>query len=108
MTANKLDAEKPRLDLIDYSFLEGLGQVLAFGAKKYEAHNWRKGLDISRLIAAAMRHTGQFNNGQTLDDESCLCHLYHAAANLMMASWMLQNKPELDNRWKNNNASESL
>jgi len=99
--AKKFDDGKPRLDLIDYSFLEGLGYVLAFGAEKYDEHNWRKGLPISRLIAASLRHIGKFNNGQDLDDESGLNHLYHAAACLMMASWMYNTKKELDDRYAN-------
>ena len=106
--AKKYDQDKPRLDLIDTTFLYGLGDVLTFGANKYDAHNWRKGLPLSRLTAACMRHIGKFNDNETFDEESGLNHLYHAAACLMMASWVLKNKPELDDRWKEENATTTI
>jgi hypothetical protein len=101
-TGLKYDAEKPRMDLLDTEFLEGVAQVLTFGAKKYAAHNWRGGINVSRLVGAAYRHLGAFNKGQNLDEETGLCHLYHAACCLMFAAWMVNHKPELDDRWKEN------
>ena len=52
----KYDNEKPRMDLLDFDALEGLSKVLTFGANKYAAHNWRKGISYSRLTAAMLRH----------------------------------------------------
>lgn len=76
--AQKFDDNKPPLDLIPYSALELEARVLAFGAKKYDAHNWRQGMDWSRLIGAALRHVNAFNAGEDLDPESGLSHLGHA------------------------------
>lgn len=95
----KYDADKPRMDLLDTSFLLGVSDVLTFGAKKYAAHNWREGISQSRLIGAAFRHISAYNNGTDCDPESGINHLYHAACCLMFASWMLKHKPELDDRW---------
>lgn len=96
----KFDQGKARIDLIDPGFLEGLGGVLGFGASKYAAHNWRGGIDISRLVGSAYRHLGSFNRGEDKDQESNLSHLYHLAANAMMAAWLLEHKPEFDDRFK--------
>ncbi len=60
---SKYDGEKPRMDLLDADFLEGVAEVLTFGARKYAAHNWRGGIHYSRLIAALYRHLGAINRG---------------------------------------------
>lgn len=95
----KHDAEKPRMDLLDPDFLEGTAQVLTFGARKYEASNWRKGINTSRLIAAAYRHLGEVNKGNDIDPESGIPHVYHLACNIQFLSWMLKNRPDMDDRW---------
>lgn len=99
-SGTKFDQGKPRLDLIDSTFLEELGKVLGFGAQKYAAHNWRNGLALSRLQGAAMRHMVRFNDGESVDPETGLSHLAHAACNVMFALWTLKNRPELDDRYK--------
>lgn len=104
-TAKKFDQGKSRIDLVEPTFISGVGDVLAFGAQKYAAHNWRKGMDLSRLIAAAYRHLGAFNGGEDNDPESGHSHLYHAACCLMFADWVRKNKPEFDDRYKGDNAN---
>ncbi len=99
-TGVKHDAEKSRIDLVDAEFLEGLGNVLGFGARKYAEHNWRGGIRYSRLIGAAYRHLGAINRGEDLDPESGLGHIYHLACCVMFLSSMLAHRPDLDDRWK--------
>jgi hypothetical protein len=96
----KFDQEKPRMDLIDSGFLEGLASVLGFGANKYAAHNWRQGIAYSRLIAAAYRHLAAINRGEDVDPESGLNHSYHLACCVMFLSNMMKTRPDLDDRWK--------
>ena len=96
----KHDNNKPRMDLIDPAFLEGLAEVLTFGAKKYDAHNWRSGIQYSRLIAAAYRHLGAINRGNDVDSESGLPHVYHLACCVMFLSWMMTERKDLDDRYK--------
>lgn len=79
----KHDGNKAPFDLISVPFLEQIASVLAFGAKKYEAHNWRKGLKYSRVFSALMRHLWAFWRGETNDKETGLPHLAHAACCLM-------------------------
>lgn len=76
--ANKYDAGKVPLDLIPRSALMGLGEVLQMGAVKYDKHNWRKGMDWSRLVAASLRHLTAWNEGESIDPESGKSHLKHA------------------------------
>ena len=80
----KNDQGKNRLDLIEPEFIEGIGEVLTFGATKYEPNNWQNVEDAEdRYYAAALRHLMAWRRGEVVDEESGLSHLKHAATNLM-------------------------
>lgn len=96
--AMKFDGEKPRMDLVDKEIILELAKILTFGAEKYEAHNWKIGLPMSRYYSACMRHLLAWNSGETLDPESGLNHLSHASCNLMFMLYFTKNKPHLDDR----------
>lgn len=96
----KYDADKPPMALLDPPFLEGVASVLGFGANKYAAHNWRNGIQYSRLISAAYRHLGAINRGENVDPESGLPHAYHLGCCTMFLASMMQTRPDLDDRWK--------
>ncbi len=98
----KHDADKNRLDLLSSRWVEGVGQVLTFGARKYSAHNWRKGIARSRLLGAALRHIFSYLRGEDFDPETNLLHLYHASCCLMFASELHFSMPETDDRFKEN------
>src|SRR5271166_463886 len=98
--AIKKDAEKNRLDLLSAPWIEGVGLVLTFGARKYAAHNWRRGLSQSRLMGAALRHLFSYLKGQDLDEETGLSHLLHASCCLMFAYELKITHPKLDDRYK--------
>lgn len=92
----KFDQDKPRMDLLDPSFTIGVAKVLTFGANKYEANNWRKGIQFSRLISAIHRHLAAIQQGEFIDPESGEPHVYHIGGNVMFLGWMMENKPELN------------
>lgn len=96
----KFDTGKPPFDLLSRQWLEGTAQVLAFGAKKYDRHNWRKGIQFSRLLGAALRHLLAFQDGEDLDPETGLSHIHHASCCLMFLSELQIKKPEMDDRYK--------
>ena len=80
----KDDQDKNRLDLIEPQFIEGVGEVLTFGADKYEPNNWQNVDDAeNRYYAAAMRHLLAWRKGEIKDPESGLSHLKHVATNIM-------------------------
>ena len=101
MAGKKFDGEKPDLSLIPKDAVWEIAKAFTYGGKKYGRHNFREGLHISRLLAAAMRHITQYNEGEDLDEESGNNHLAHAGAAICMAIFMHYNKPEMDDRWKN-------
>lgn len=96
----KFDGEKPRMDLLDPLALEGLAKVLTFGAQKYAAHNWRKGIANTRLIAAMLRHLFAIMRGEDLDPESGLPHIDHVGCCWMFLSNNMKVRPEMDDRWR--------
>lgn len=81
--AEKHDGEKPRFDLLPPEALALVSQILTFGAKKYSPWNWARGLDWSRLYAAAQRHMNAFWGGEDNDPETGLPHLGHALCCLL-------------------------
>ena len=99
-TGLKYDSEKLRMDLLDPDFLEDVAKVLTYGAKKYNAHNWRGGLNYSRIIGAIYRHLTAINRGEDIDLESGLSHSSHLGANVQFLNWMMKYRPDLDDRWK--------
>lgn len=98
--AQKADAHKPRVDLLPFDALEGAAQAFTYGAHKYSAHNWRKGMAWSRLLAATLRHLFAWANGEDRDPESGIGHLHHAAASILMLSESVRRGYGQDDRWK--------
>lgn len=96
----KYDQDKLPMDLLDPLALEGLSAVLAFGAKKYAAHNWRGGISWSRLLAALLRHSFAILRGELVDQESGLPHIDHVGCCWMFASNMMKTRPDLDDLHK--------
>lgn len=99
ITGLKYDKEKPPMALLDSNYLEGVARVLGFGANKYHAHNWRNGINVSRLVSAAYRHLGAINKGEDIDSESGLPHVYHLGCCNMFLAEMLK-RPEQDDRYR--------
>lgn len=102
----KKDEGKAGMDLLPYDSLVEIAKVLDYGKQKYAAHNWRKGINYSRVIAAAQRHLGEFTEGRRVDSETDLSHAAHAAANLLFLIWYEKHRPEFDDLYKPDEESE--
>ena len=76
---SKFDNDKLRYDLVPADSLRQVVDIYTFGAKKYEDHNWRKGIRWSRIYGAMQRHLNAFWEGENNDPESGKKHLAHAA-----------------------------
>jgi hypothetical protein len=79
----KDDGEKVRTDLYSVPAYLGTCRVLTFGAKKYAAWNWSKGILYMRIFGAILRHLFAWVTGEDNDPETGLPHLDHAACELM-------------------------
>lgn len=102
----KFSATKPALGLVSGEFICHMGAVLTFGRDKYTrlnvdgANNWRRGIAVTELIAAVLRHTFLALMGEENDKESGHPHLAHAAVDAMMAWETIKYRPFWDDRWK--------
>lgn len=85
----KDDANKVRMDLVPPEIIFAIADILTFGAEKYSARNWEKGMTWGRPFAALMRHMWAWWGGRgptsksflfgDLDEETKRSHLWHAA-----------------------------
>lgn len=80
-------AGKGRFDLLDYYTLSRLARHMEKGAEKYDAHNWRKGIPLSRTLSSLLRHAHQLSAGHTDED--------HAAAVLANAMFFVWTQREI-------------
>jgi len=95
----KFDQGKNRYDLIPGYALNELAKIYTYGTKKYDDNNWRKGMKWGRIFGAMMRHAWAFWRGESLDPESGLHHLAHAAWQCFTLIEYEKTKPELDDRF---------
>jgi len=78
---DRVGVRKPPLHLIPPAAEILESAVMALGAKKYGAFNWRSAnVKASVYVAAARRHLLQWFDGQNEDAESGVSHLAHARA----------------------------
>jgi len=89
---------KPDFSLIPLVTLEDEARVWEYGKRKYSAWNWAKGQAWSVPFASLMRHLNAWQQGETLDPESGLPHLAHAACNIRMLTLFAKTFPEGDDR----------
>jgi hypothetical protein len=80
----KADHGKTRWDLLPIRALEGIAQILTYGARKYDDNNWLKSNHPDRYYAAAMRHIAEVRKGNWIDPESGLPHIDHANCCMVM------------------------
>lgn len=97
----KLDYGKPNLALLPSEALLEIAKVLDFGAKKYTAHNWRKGFLYSRVASATLRHLYAWLRGEDNDPESGLSHLAHAGCNILFLITFVVTKTGKEDRYIN-------
>lgn len=74
----KYDYGKPTFEYLPDDALAEINKVLTFGARKYDARNWEKGMSWLRCWNAAFRHLWAWARGEKLDPETGLPHLAHA------------------------------
>lgn len=98
MEGRKDDGGKVRYELLPPELLDGVAQILTFGAAKYEDRNWEKGMKWSRAFGAMMRHLWAWWGGQHNDAETGQSHLWHAGCCLAFLIAYEQRKIGEDDR----------
>lgn len=96
----RYNQDKLQWSLVDFKSFEPMVRVLEFGAKKYAAHNWKKGLKVTQTMESLYRHLFALQSGEDIDPESGLPHIGHIQCNVMFLAHMLLNRPDMDDRYK--------
>lgn len=105
----KYDEGKTRIELFPGDALFAISQVLTFGAKKYDARNWEKGISWGRVYGALMRHLWAWWQGNIpttknflfgkLDVETGMSHLWHAGCCLVfLIAYEMRDMRNYDDR----------
>ncbi len=92
----KSDEGKPEYDRLSFEALGVINKVHKHGDSKYAKGNWKKGLHISRLCNAAIRHISSVLSGELFDKESGLPHSAHAACNMEMITYFLLHREDYE------------
>lgn len=92
LDGHKADRTKPRLGLVSKVFIWAIAKILTdaatkldpvTGKPKYGLHNWRNGLEWSCPYDALQRHLTAWWDGEDIDPDSGMSHLWHASCELM-------------------------
>jgi hypothetical protein len=89
MSGVKYDSGKLPYELLPFTAIDALVEVLQYGVQKYGYPGSWQTVELfdDRYFAAAMRHLSKWRQGETIDPESGLTHLQHAFCNLMFLTW---------------------
>lgn len=95
----KADGGKPPISLVPPEILIACAKIRAYGRDKYHAPNNWVLVEKERYVDAMMRHLCAYLEGETLDPESGLPHIWHAACNMSFIIEMEKsNWPEIKQR----------
>ena len=89
----KADVGKARLSLVPFQIVYDIARVREYGDKKYGSSDSWKQVEPQRYVDALLRHALAFASDiNSIDEESGLPHLWHAACNAAFLSEMLKEK----------------
>lgn len=76
----KDDQGKVRMELLPPELMTAVATILTSGAVKYDARNWEKGMNWSRVYGALLRHLNAWWDPyqSDTDEETGKSHLWHA------------------------------
>ena len=81
---------KGRMDLLPMCALLRVSKHMEDALTHYPERNWEKGLPMHSMLDSALRHLVKYMDGQRDED-----HLCSAATNLLMALWMEEKRPDM-------------
>lgn len=101
-TGNRFNSNKLRWRNIPLFLIRPMIEVGQQGEHKYGTYNYLKGLKVSDCLDSLMRHLDDATdpNRSDIDAETKKHHLYSVAWNALVAAYMIENRPELDDRFK--------
>ena len=100
--ADRYNDNKLRWRNFPMFLIRPLAQVAQYGEGKYSMYNFLKGGPQNQYLDSLKRHLDSYEDPTQPDNdvESGLSHMYHIAWNALVCAYMLENHPELDDRFK--------
>ena len=100
--ADRYNDNKLRWRNFPMFMMSPLAQVAQYGEGKYSTYNYLRGGSQNQYLDSLKRHLDAYEDPaqDDLDPESRISHLAHVAWNALVAIYMLENFPELDDRFK--------
>lgn len=108
--AKRYNKGKLRWRNIPHFMLKGLVEVGQYGEEKYgESWNFLKGQSVSAVMESLIRHVEKLESPfeADIDAESGKNHAYHIAWNALYIAYILEHKPQFDDRYKPENSIEA-
>jgi len=102
-TGGEKGTKDERFDLIPVEALAIIARHYGVGARKYAAHNWRKGYEWSKSFAALQRHANAFWSGEDTDEETGSPHMAAVAFHALALLTFMEEHPDYDDRYKHAN-----
>lgn len=102
-TGGEKGVKPERYDLLPVDALASVARLYGMGARKYSAHNWRKGYEWSKSYAALQRHANAFWSGEDFDPEFTDFDSPHLAGVIFHALTLItfmQEQPGFDDRFR--------
>ena len=99
-TGGEKGTKDERVDLIPPEALLKLARHYGIGARKYAAHNWRKGYEWSKSYAALQRHANAFWSGEDIDEETGSPHMAAVAFHAFTLLVFMDEQRQFDDRYK--------
>lgn len=97
-TGGQKGRKAQRFELLPWAELAQVAELYAFGASKYDDHNWRKGFAWSLSYGAMLRHASLFWEGEDYDDETGCHHLTSVVFHALALLYFNKHHRNLDDR----------
>ncbi|MEV8029244.1 dATP/dGTP diphosphohydrolase domain-containing protein [Cellulosimicrobium funkei] len=99
-TGGEKGTKPERFDLLPNEALATVARHYGAGARKYAAHNWRRGYPWSQSYAALQRHANAFWSGEDTDAETGSPHMAAVAFHALTLLTFMVEQPGFDDRYK--------
>jgi hypothetical protein len=92
---------KPKIHLIPSEVIIGMARGYEYGIIKHGRFNFRfNDVTQTEVADSLLRHTLAWLDGEDIDQESGLPHVWLIGANYGMLEWKRVHRPDLDDRYK--------
>jgi hypothetical protein len=97
-TGGQKGTKPERYSLLPWAQLDEVARLYAFGATKYDDHNWMGGYAWHLSYDALVRHLRAFWLGEAIDEETGCHHLASVVFHALALMYFEQHHPDFDDR----------